>query len=110
VSARDLRGLARGVGVFVDPRRLTGPGHHCRDIATADGRASPHRRASRTGAPAPDRRHRAVAVEAANGRRVGIEQFANLSGHGLEDFTGVGVSGDERRDTSQGGLFLSELC
>ena len=76
----------------------------------ANRRASAHGHPSTRRAPASDRRRSCVAVVAADNRYVGVEQLANFGRHGLEDFGGRGITGDERCDASQRCLFLCEPC
>jgi hypothetical protein len=76
----------------------------------ADRRASAHGHPSTRRAPASDRRRSSVAVVATDNRYVGVEQLANFGRHGLEDFGGRGVTGDECRHASQRCLFLCEPC
>ena len=107
--ARDLRGVSRSVVVPVDAGRLPGLGHDRQDVPAADRRPGPHRHSLWSRAPASDCRRRAVAVEAADNGHVGVEQFADFGGDGLEDFSGLGVTGDERRDPPERGLLFGKL-
>jgi hypothetical protein len=74
----------------------------------ADRRPSAHRHPSARRTPASDRRRSSVAVVAPDNRYVGVEQLANFGRYGLEDFSGRGVTGDERRDPPQRRLLFSK--
>ena len=84
-SACDLRSLARGVVVPVDPRRLSRLRHERQDVAAAENRASSHGHSAGRRAPASDRRCVAVAVIPADDGDVGVEQLADLHRDGIED-------------------------
>ena len=110
MAARDLGGLARGVVVPVDPRRLLRLRNERQHVAAADSRTSSHRHSARRCAPASDRRCRAIAVIPADDRDVRVEQRADLHRNGIEDLAGWSIASDERRDTPKRGLLISELC
>ena len=110
VAARDLRGLARGVVVPVDPRRPFRLRNERQHVVAADDRTSSHGHPAWRCAPASDRRCRAVAVIPADDRDVRVEQRADLHRNGIEDLAGRSIASDERRDAPQRGLLVGEPC
>ena len=109
MADRDLCGLARGVVVPVDPRRLSRLRYERRHVAAAEHRTSSHRHPAWRCAPASDRSRRAVPVVAADNRYVRVEQLANFGRYCLEDFGGRGVTSDERRNSAERRLLFGKL-
>ena len=110
MPARDVRGLARGVVVAVDPRRPFRLRDERQDVVAAEERTSSHGHPARRCAPASGRRCRSVAVIPADDRDVGVEQRADLHRNGIEDLAGRSIASDERRDTPKRSLLVREAC
>ena len=82
---RDVCGVARGVVVAVDSRRLLGLRDERQDVAAAEHRTSSHRHSARRSAPASGRRCRPIAVIPADDCDVCVEQLADLVPRQLPD-------------------------